>query len=103
MIYTLASSHSTNIGADQMDDKLTKFVATDFTKKNQDTKAPLTVHRTSSGGKYVIKNRAEDIFWNAGHNPIQTVFFLPQTMEGAKMHNYLQVNELSPSIEVFRG
>jgi heat shock protein 1/8 len=34
----LASSHSTNTGGEQMDDKLIKFFATDFTKN---TKTPL--------------------------------------------------------------
>jgi heat shock protein 1/8 len=38
--YVLASSHSTNIGGNQIDDKLIKFFATDFTKK---TKTPLKV------------------------------------------------------------
>ena len=40
LTYILASSHSSNIGGDQIDDKLVKFFATDFTKK---TKTPLTV------------------------------------------------------------
>ena len=40
LTYVLASSHSSNIGGDQIDDKLIKFFATDFTKK---TKTPLTV------------------------------------------------------------
>ena len=40
LTYVIASSHSSNIGGDQIDDKLIKFFATDFTKK---TKTPLTV------------------------------------------------------------
>ena len=40
LTYVLASSHSSDIGGDQIDDKLIKFFATDFTKK---TKTPLTV------------------------------------------------------------
>lgn len=38
--YVLASSSSTNVGADQLDDALIKFFAADFTKK---TKTPLKV------------------------------------------------------------
>jgi hypothetical protein len=30
-------------------------------------------------GRYFIKNRAADIFWNAGHNPITTVYFYSTT------------------------
>ena len=40
LTYVLASSHSSDIGGDQIDDKLIKFFATDFTKK---TKTPLIV------------------------------------------------------------
>ena len=40
LTYVLASSHSTKIGGDQIDEKLIKFFASDFTKK---TKTPLTV------------------------------------------------------------
>ena len=40
LTYILASSYSSKIGGDQIDDKLIKFFATDFTKKS---KTPLTV------------------------------------------------------------
>jgi len=40
LTYVLASSHSSNIGGNQIDDKLIKFFAADFTKKS---KTPLTV------------------------------------------------------------
>ena len=40
LTYILASSHSSDIGGHQIDDKLIKFFATDFTKKS---KTPLTV------------------------------------------------------------
>jgi len=40
LTYVLASSYSSNIGGDQIDDKLIKFFATDSPKK---TKTPLTV------------------------------------------------------------
>jgi hypothetical protein len=53
-------------------------------------------------GKYYIKNRAADIYWNAGNNPIKTVYFSPCTMEEATGTN-MQVNEHSPTIQVFRG
>ena len=54
-------------------------------------------------GKYVIKNRAADICWNAGNNPITTVYFSGTTIENAKVQNYLQVINHSPIIPVFRG
>jgi len=40
LTYVLASSHSANIGGDQIDDELIKFFANDFSKTN---KTPLTV------------------------------------------------------------
>ena len=40
LTYVLASSHSSNIGGDKINDKLIKFFAADFTKKS---KTPLTV------------------------------------------------------------
>ena len=56
-------------------------------------------------GKYLIKNRAADIYWStSGHNPIQTVHFYSGTMERSKKYSYLQVNEHSPIIILlFRG
>jgi molecular chaperone DnaK (HSP70) len=43
--YSLASSHTSSVGANDIDDKLIKFFAADFTKK---TKIPLTVCPSSS-------------------------------------------------------
>ena len=55
-------------------------------------------------GKYVIKNRAKDIYWNsAARNPITTVYFYSATIEKAKIFNYYQVNNHSFIIQVFRG
>lgn len=45
LTYSLASSHSSSVGANHIDDKLIKFFAADFTKK---TKIPLTVCPSSS-------------------------------------------------------
>jgi hypothetical protein len=41
-------------------------------------------------GKYIIKNRAANIFWNANHNPITTVYFYPGTMENARKFDSLK-------------
>ena len=50
-------------------------------------------------GKYAIKNRAADLFWNAaGFNPLQTVYFFLTTMEFVKSSTFMQVNKLSPII-----
>ena len=49
-------------------------------------------------GKYVIKNRAADIFLYVGQNPIKTVYLWSTTLEQAKAPNYAQVNKHSPNI-----
>jgi hypothetical protein len=54
-------------------------------------------------GRYVVKNRAADIYWYAGSNSMKTVYFYFATKEGAKQSNYFHVNEYSPIIQVFRG
>ena len=48
-------------------------------------------------GKYIIKNRAADIYWNAGHIPMSTLHFWRATMMQAKNGTgyYGQVNEHS--------
>ena len=56
-------------------------------------------------GKYAIKNRAADIYWNAGFNPIKTVYFdAAVTLEQAKAPNskWAQVKRHSPIIQVFK-
>ncbi|KIM37662.1 hypothetical protein M413DRAFT_448433 [Hebeloma cylindrosporum] len=52
LTYSLASSHTSSVGANDIDDKLIKFFAADFTKK---TKIPLTVCPSSS----TVDQRAE--------------------------------------------
>ena len=54
-------------------------------------------------GKYLIKNRAADIYWHAGSNSIPTVYFWAATMEYAKDTNWMQVNKHSSVIQVFKG
>ena len=44
-----------------------------------------------SDGKYVIKNRAADIYWNAYYNPIRTVYFGNVTLETAMKNHHMQV------------
>jgi hypothetical protein len=51
-------------------------------------------------GKYFIKNRAADIYWGAGHNPITTVYFYHCTMEKAKRYVDTKVDEYSPIIPI---
>jgi hypothetical protein len=55
-------------------------------------------------GRYLIKSRAADIFWNAGYNPIVTVYLWPTTIEEAKnsSNDFLQVNQHSPIIQVLK-
>ena len=51
-------------------------------------------------GKYVIKNRAKDIYWNASYNG--DVYFYLTTMEFVKKHYYMQVSNHFPIIQVFK-
>jgi hypothetical protein len=43
-------------------------------------------------GRYLIKNRAADIYWSAEQNPKKTVYFYSTTSEHAKMRSFFQVN-----------
>jgi hypothetical protein len=43
-------------------------------------------------GIYVIKNRATNAFWSAGHNPIKTVYHYDCEEQTAKASTVLQVN-----------
>ena len=56
-------------------------------------------------GKYLIKNRAANIYWTTkGFDLInRKVYFWPGTMEQATNTNWAQVNKHSPIIQVFRG
>jgi hypothetical protein len=53
-------------------------------------------------GKYVIKNKATDIYWSAEYSPIRTVYFYSTSTDIAKKFMHMQVNEHSPIIQVFR-
>ena len=52
-------------------------------------------------GRYFIKNRAADIFWNTGNNPFTTVYFYAITMD--QVNNWSQVSKHSPIIQMFKG
>ena len=55
-------------------------------------------------GSYLIKNRAAEIYWCTGFNPIKEVYFYSTTMEIAKDDIAMQVNEHSPiTILLSRG
>ena len=60
----------------------------------------IVLRPTIPDGKYLIKNRAQEIYWNAGNNPLKTVYFYLTTKEFAKSADsvYLQVNNHSPII-----
>ena len=53
-------------------------------------------------GKYFIKNRAANIYWNAWDISTKTVYFSPITMENARKYSQLQVNEYSLITQVLR-
>ena len=54
-------------------------------------------------GKYFIKNRAGDIYWNYGHIPMKTLHFWSGTLVQAKSTIYfVQVNDYSPVGQVFK-
>jgi hypothetical protein len=72
-------------------------------KKPESEPDPLPVACASiPDGRYLIKNRAADIYWAAWNNPIRMVSFYPTTMEYAGKIDYCQVNAHSV-IQVFRG
>ena len=54
-------------------------------------------------GRYIIKNRAANYFWNPGNNPIQAVHFLSTTTADAKIRNLTLVSVFSPIIQVLKG
>ena len=56
-------------------------------------------------GKYLIKNRATDIYWYAGIfiNHMTAVYFYLTTMEVCKTYNEMQVNNRFPIIQMFKG
>ena len=54
-------------------------------------------------GRYLIKNRGADVYWNAYNNPITTVCFWHTTLEEAKKYIWFQVNEHTRIILLFRG
>ena len=63
----------------------------------------LPVEVTSiADGRYLIRNRAADVYWLSAINPLM-VYFCPTTMEYAKKNTRKQVNEHTPIILVFRG
>ena len=66
--------------------------------------SPLPVEATSiPDGRYLIKNRAAEMYWIACNDPIETVYFYQTTLEEAKKPTWMQVNEHSPFILLFRG
>ena len=50
-------------------------------------------------GRYFIKNRAADIYWNAGHNPIKKIYIWHTKIEITKVSTHAQVNEHSSVIK----
>ena len=61
--------------------------------------APLAI----PDGRYLIRNRAADIYWNACQSPIQTVYFWHTTIEHAKVSPHVKVKDHYPIIKMFRG
>ena len=59
-------------------------------------------------GKYVIKNRALDFYWDAWNNPITNVYFYRTDATANQLrhdnsYKSLKVNNYSPIIQVSRG
>ena len=52
--------------------------------------------------KYVIKNRAKNIFWTSGNDPRKAVLFWGSKMDSAKKYDHYQVNNHSPIVQVFK-
>jgi hypothetical protein len=57
-------------------------------------------------GKYLIKNRKQDVFWIADQNPIREVHFLRRNYRNSGpgvLSIWMKVNKHSPIIQVFKG
>ena len=54
-----------------------------------------------SNVKYIIKNRAADIYW-IGDTSVEKVYFCPTTLGAAKASPHMQVSKHSPIIRVFK-
>ena len=65
----------------------------------------ITESPSITDGKYLIKNRAADIYWNTGTGDptFGTVHFWAITMEQVKENKWSQVNKHFPIIQVFKG
>ena len=53
-------------------------------------------------GKYLIKNRAADIYWTVDNRSIKRVYFRSATLEQAINKNWAQVSKHYPIIQVFQ-
>ena len=58
---------------------------------------PMAIIQVIPDGKYIIKNRTADIFWNAGKRPIEVVYFYSEesvTLVKAKNYDNLHVRSI---------
>ena len=53
-------------------------------------------------GIYLIKNRAANLYWNAGLSPTTKLYFGPATMKQAKKSHWAQVNKHSLIVQMFK-
>ena len=83
------------------------LLRTDGPGMSPDEPMAIVQRRPIQNGKYLIKNRAANVYWAPGNNPMKTVYFYSTTScttEHAKERIKLQVNNhRSPIIQLFRG
>ena len=78
------------------------ILRTDYPGQSPKKPMAIVLDPTLPDGRYIIKNRAANVYWNARSNPLNAVYFGPTTTEHAKSCDHMQVNEHSPIIQVFQ-
>ena len=83
------------------------ILRTDNPGRSPDEPMAIVERGPIQNGKYTIKSRAEDVYWDVWSNPIRTVYFYRNILTANDLrddnYNSYQVNSHSLIIQVFRG
>ena len=71
------------------------ILCTDAPGRSPNEPMAIVLRPSLPDGKYIIKNRAGDVYWYAGQKPLKTVYFFPTTVAYCKTDNGMQVNNHS--------
>ena len=101
-----ADPYASNVATPKLsgrDSGLSPNESMDIVQADIQVESSLAVEVTTiPDGRYLIKNRAANIYWAAEYNPLKTVHFWPTAIEVAKKHDYMQVNKHSQTILMIR-